>query len=97
MTGTEIREALRELAAEIDSFAESRDSSAQTCIGFTAEDCRPALSALAGMCVLPVGVVRVLVTLTDRAHGYVTPGERAALAAAEAEVERAESTKEEKP
>lgn len=49
-----------------------------------AANARPALSALAGMCVLPVEVVRVL---TKMARPWIDV-ERAALAAAEAEVRR---------
>ena len=53
-----------------------------------AANARPALSALAGMCVLDVEVVRGLVGMANRAHGYVSSDENAALAAAESELRR---------
>ena len=57
-----------------------------------AANARPALSALAGMCVLPAEVVRVLAELAawsaKVSAGGPTDDERAAIAAAEAELRR---------
>ena len=93
MTPTEIREALRALVDEVDSFAEHRDSSAQTCLGFALEDARPALAAIAGKVWLDVETVRTLIDATqdfrdsfERETGLVATNSRAALAAAEAEL-----------
>lgn len=83
------RATLRALVDEVDSFAEHRDSSAQTCLGFALEDARPALAAIAGKVWLDVETVRTLISAAsnfDRRLADDAP----ALAAAAAELRAVE-------